>query len=132
MKRNSEELRGPAPEKRPMISGLKVKSADFYLPSRGYRILCKNEFLAKTSVSPGSSPLGTFREEERLRLSGRNSILMTQINVYIINPVVMGFQIQICPIFLVDFGKVLCSSANELQQNLKASSREEYNYSTKY
>ena len=27
---------------------------------------------------------------------------------------------------LVDFGKVLCSSANELQQNSSASSREEY------
>ena len=27
---------------------------------------------------------------------------------------------------LVDFGKVLCSSANELQQNSKASSREDY------
>jgi len=40
---------------------------------------------AKTSVSPRSSPLGTFSEEERLRLSDRNSILMTQINVYIIN-----------------------------------------------
>ena len=39
------------------------------------------------------SPLGTFREEERLRLSDINSILMTQINVYIMNPVVMGFQI---------------------------------------
>ena len=56
---------------------------------------------AKTSVSPRSSPLGTFREKERLRLSGRNSILMTQINVYIINPVVMGFQTQICPILRV-------------------------------
>ena len=33
---------------------------------------------AKTSVSPRSSPLGTFRVEERLRLSDRNSILMTQ------------------------------------------------------
>ena len=39
---------------------------------------------------------GTFREEERLRLSDRNSIPMTWINVYIINPVVMGFQMQIC------------------------------------
>ena len=42
----------------------------------------------------------------------------------------MGFQIQICPIFtclLVDFGKVLCSSANELPQNSNASSREDYN-----
>ena len=47
---------------------------------------------AKTSVSARSSPLRTFREEERLRLSDRNSILMTQINVYTINPVVMGFQ----------------------------------------
>ena len=41
---------------------------------------------------------GTFREEEGLRLSDRNSILMTYINVYIINPVVMGFQMQICSI----------------------------------
>ena len=41
---------------------------------------------------------GTFREEERLRLSDRNSILMTYINVYIINPVVMGFKMQICSI----------------------------------
>ena len=28
--------------------------------------------------------------------------------------------------FLADFGKVLCSSANELQQNSNASSRKEY------
>ena len=46
---------------------------------------------AKTSVSPRSSLLGTFREEERLQLSDINFILMTQINVYIMNPVVMGF-----------------------------------------
>ena len=39
------------------------------------------------------TPVGTFRAEERLRLSGRNSILMTQINVYIINSLLMGFQI---------------------------------------
>ena len=45
-----------------------------------------------------SSPLGTFREEERLRLSDGNSIRMTQINVYIINSVVMGFHMQICSI----------------------------------
>ena len=48
--------------------------------------------LPKTSVSPRSLPLGTFRAEERLRLRDRNSILMTQINVYLINPVVVGFQ----------------------------------------
>ena len=68
-----------------------------------------------------SSLLGTFREEERLRLRGRNSILMTQINVYIINPVVMGFQIQICPILhvfwsiLVKFWVYLPTSSSKTQ-----------------
>ena len=41
----------------------------------------------------------------------------------------MGFQIQFFFYFtflLVDFGKVLCSSANELQQNSNASSIEDY------
>ena len=39
-----------------------------------------------------------FCEEERLWLSNRNSILTTYNNVYIINQVVMGFQMQICSI----------------------------------
>ena len=56
---------------------------------------------AKTSVSPRSSPPRTFREEERRRLSRRNSMLMTQTDFLIINRVVMGFQIQICPILCV-------------------------------
>ena len=34
-------LRGPAPKKGLMISGSKIESADFYLTSRGYRILFK-------------------------------------------------------------------------------------------
>ena len=41
----------------------------------------------------------------------------------------MGFQMQLCSIYtflLVDFGKVLCSPANKLQQNSNASSGEEY------
>ena len=45
------------------------------------------------------------------------------------SPVVKGFQIQICSVLtclLFDFGTVLCSSPNELQQNSNASSREEY------
>ena len=61
--------------------------------------------------------------EERLRLSDRNSILLTQINVYIMNPVVMDLSNFAC--LLVDFGEVLCSSANELQQDSNASSRED-------
>ena len=41
----------------------------------------------------------------------------------------MGFQMEICSIFTVSPGRfceVLCSSANELQQNSNASSREDY------
>ena len=41
----------------------------------------------------------------------------------------MGFQMQIHSIlrfFLVDFGEVLCSSANELEQNSNATFREDY------
>ena len=61
--------------------------------------------------------------------SGRNSILTMQINVYIINPVVMGVPNIFLSNFtclLVDFGKVQCSCTNELQQNSNASSREHY------
>ena len=50
--------------------------------------------------------------EEGLQLSDRNSTLMKQINVYIINRVVMGFQNNInssnFACLLVDFGKVSC------------------------
>ena len=56
---------------------------------------------AKTSISLHFTLLGTFCVEERLGLSDRNSILMTQINIYIKNPVVMGFQIYICLILHV-------------------------------
>ena len=38
----------------------------------------------------------------------------------------MEFQFNFM-FLLVDFGEVLCSSANELQKNLNAFSREEYN-----
>ena len=49
---------------------------------------------------------------------------MTQINVYIMNPVVMDLSNFAC--LLVDFGEVLCSSANELQQDSNTSFREDY------
>ena len=75
----------------------------FQRATQGTRILYteRGQKPAKRSVCPRSSPLGTFRAEERLRFSDRNSILMTQITVYIINPIVMGFQIQICPLLRV-------------------------------
>ena len=53
----------------------------------------RSDSLRKHPFLTNSSPLGTFRAGERLRLRGRNSILMTQINVFIINPIVVGFQI---------------------------------------
>ena len=73
--------------------------------------------------------VGDVRAVEFLRLSDRNPILVTQINVYIINPVVYGvpnIKLSNIKCLLVDFGKVLCSSANELQRNSNASSREDY------
>ena len=49
--------------------------------------------------------------EERLRLSGKNSILMTQINFYIKNPVVMdgipNINLSNFMCLLVDFGILL-------------------------
>ena len=39
---------------------------------------------------------------------------------------VLNVNLSIFTCLLVDFGKVLCSSANELQQNSNASSREDY------
>ena len=59
-----------------------------------------------------------FRQEERLCLSDRNSILMTWIDVYTSKSGSHG--VSNANLFdymylLVDYGKVLCSTANELQ-----------------
>ena len=74
----------------------------------------------KTAIFLRSSLLATFCEEEHLRLRVRNSILMTLINVYIINPVQsLGSKCKICSI-LHFFWLILLSvvlSANELQLN---------------
>ncbi len=79
-------LRGPAPKKRPMISGSKIESADFYLPIRGYRILFKNEFLlfefrfkpkisSRKLLPPDSSKIGTkiSPRKKRFRNHYRNA-----------------------------------------------------------
>ena len=60
---------------------------------------------------------------------------MTQISVYIINPVmghnksshgVPNINLSNFACLLVNFGEVLCSSADELQQDSNPSSREDY------
>ena len=65
-----------------------------------------------------------FREEECLRLSDRNSILSDDINQCLHNKSsshgVLNADLISFAFLLVDFGKVLCSSANELQQNSNA------------
>ena len=55
--------------------------------------------------------LWMFREEERLRLSDRNSISISKCK----------FCSILSKLLLVDFGKVLSSSVKKLQQNLNAS-----------
>ena len=83
---------------------------------------------AKTSISPRSLLLGTFHAEERLRLGQKfhtddaNQCLPNKSGGHgVLNIFLSNFT---C--LLVDFVKVLCSCANELQQISNASSREHY------
>ena len=92
---------------------------------------CVARYMKFVAISPHSSPLATFCEEERLRLSDRNSTLMSDISqcLHIKNLIQsFGSKYKFVQFYISSgrFGKVLCSSANELQQNSNASSREEY------
>ena len=54
---------------------------------------------------------------------------LAQINVYLINPGSHGIpnvNLLNFRFLLIDFGKVLCSSANELWQNSNVCSKEDY------
>ena len=84
-----KSLRDPAPMKRPMICGSKIESADFYLPSRGYRILFKNEFLLfqfrfKPKISSHKlSPFASSKkkaENKPLQKNGSEITIATQNN----------------------------------------------------
>ena len=68
---------------------------------------------------------GTFRAEERLRLSDRNSIISILHNKSGSHGV-PNMNFSHFTSLIVDFGTVLCSSANEFQQNSNASSRKDY------
>ena len=73
------------------------------------------------SLSPRSSPLGTFRAEE-IPSDDVNQCLLNKSGSHRVpNANLFNFTF-----LLVDFGKVLFSSANELQQNSNAFSREDY------
>ena len=74
----------------------KTRGMSTYLLANARNVACENirfsSLFAAGDVSRGGSEL--------LRLSGRNSILVTKTNVYIKNPVVMGFQIQIVQFYV--------------------------------
>ena len=84
---------------------------------------------AKTDFSPRSSPLGDVSRggtsaSQRLKFhtDDQNHCLHIKSSSHgVPNAIFFNFTF-----LLVDFGKGLFSSANELQQNLHASSREEY------
>ena len=100
----------------------------FFPISYAFRRLLRR--LGNTAVSHRLSPPGTFRHGGRLRLSDRkfhtddvNQCLCGNKSDNHRGPDVnlVDFMFP-----LVDYGKVLCSSANELQQNSNASFKEEY------
>ena len=83
----------------------------------------------KTSVSPRSSLLGTFvwRDvcDSVVKIpytDDANQCLHNKFG----SQGVPNIKLSNFTCLLVDFGKFLCSSANELQQNSNASPREEY------
>ena len=84
----------------------------------------------KTSVSPRSSPLGTFREELGTSATQRQKFHTDNANQCLHNKFgshgVPNINLSNSTCLLVDFGEVLFSSANELQQNSNASSGEDY------
>ena len=89
----------------------------------------KNTSLRAAIVSPRSSPLrvvsrgGTFATQRlKFHTDDLNQCLHDNSGSHAVpNANLFNFTF-----LLVDFGKVLCSFANELKQNSNASSREEY------
>ena len=105
-----------------------TSSSFFYVKPSPATLLAYENIRFSSLFAPGDISRGGTSATQR-----QNSILMTQINVYSINPSsksgshgVPNVNLFNFRFLLVDFGKVLCSSANELQQNSNACSREDY------
>ena len=90
---------------------------------------CLKGNLRTADVSPRSSPLGdvsrggtSSTQRQKFHTDDVNQCLHNKSGSHgVPNANLFNFTF-----LLVDFGKVLCSSANELQQNSNASSREDY------
>ena len=86
-------------------------------------IACENSRSSSLLVAGGVWPGGTSAtQRQKFHTDDVNQCLHNKSGSHgVPNANLSNFT---CP--LVDFGKVLCSSANELQQNSNASSREDY------
>ena len=80
-----------------------------------------NCYHAIIAVSPRTSQLRTFRKEDADTDDANQCLHNRCGRHWVPNSNLFNFTF-----LLVDFGKELCSSMNELQQNSYASSREEY------
>ena len=90
---------------------------------------CSKCSLRKAGVSPRSSPLRVV-SRGGTSATQRRTFYADDVNQCLHNKFssrgVSDASLFNFTFLLVDFGKVLCSSANELQQNSNASSREDY------
>ena len=98
----------------------KISCLTFYLATHSLRT---------ADVSPRSSPLRDV-SQGGTSATQRQKFHTDDVNQYLHNkfgshgvPIANLFNFTF---LLIDFGKVLCSSANELQQNSNAASREDY------
>lgn len=84
------------------------------------RVACESSRLSLLLVAQGILPGGMFApQQQKLHTDDINQCLQ----LYIRNLVAMGFQMFM--FILIDYGKVLCSSANKLQLNSNISAKEE-------
>ena len=93
-------------------------------PSRTVVLVCENSRFFSSLFAPGDVSLGgtSATQRQKFHTDAVNQCL---------HNISGGHEVVHSNLFnftflLVDFTKVLCSSANELQQNSNASSREEY------
>ena len=84
------------------------------------RVACKSSCLSSLLVAQGILPGGMFvPQRQKLHTDDINQCLQLCIR----NLVAMGFQMFM--FLLIDYGKVLCSSANKFQLNSSVSAQEE-------
>ena len=88
-----------------------------------WKVACENSrfssFFAAGYVSRGGT---SATQQQKFHTDDANQCLLNKSGSH----GVPNITLSNCACLLVDFGEVLCSSANELQQNSNASSREDY------